>query len=350
MAEEWEYRPTFEDVPPQKDAREDATEEPAGQAAFPEAEASSSEPSGDGSFAAELAELEPQDTVYEAAGSPTPSEEGGVPVSAAYAEASAAAKRPLRAGDVARGIAGALLGALVGAVPWFLMSTFGLNPIATFINGFLNNETAVYVIIYILTGLFGAVIGLGAFYGYRLLRGARRRGALFGAVGGASLLSVLLVNYASLFFLYWQYFMNYLAYMGYERQAGDTAMLVKTCAAAALQVMVTPDILFLIGLTALFCAGTLLLLKKPLRAYAPARTVVTTAALPGTGAEEAGGAEAADTNEACAQGEGAGDGVWDSEADGADAPLWADAPETESEAAAEAPADGISPEEAAPLA
>lgn len=66
-----------------------------------------------------------------------------------------------------RGVAGAFLGALVGVIPWVL-------------SGFLGFQL----------WLFGILVSVAAFYGYRQLRGAHATGFAVGAIVVASLLAV----------------------------------------------------------------------------------------------------------------------------------------------------------------
>lgn len=92
----------------------------------------------------------------------------------AYAEGAAASsfdnkfqsyREPLAA--YFRGAAGALLGALVGVIPWVL-------------SGFLGFQL----------WIFGILVSVAAFYGYRQLRGAHATGFAVGAIVIASLLAV----------------------------------------------------------------------------------------------------------------------------------------------------------------
>lgn len=90
------------------------------------------------------------------------------------------------AGSYFRGILGALLGAVVGAIPWFIVSTF--------LNYFV--------------GLLGFVIGLGAFFGYRLMKGARNTVFAFVAIILSSILAICLAEYADYFYRVWAYLMD----------------------------------------------------------------------------------------------------------------------------------------------
>ena len=78
-------------------------------------------------------------------------------------------------GSVLLGVVGALLGALVGAVPWFLVSTF----------------TSFYV------GWLGFLAGWAAAFGYQKLRGRRSFGLAMATVVVCSLLALVVAEYGS---------------------------------------------------------------------------------------------------------------------------------------------------------
>ena len=78
-------------------------------------------------------------------------------------------------GSALMGIFGALLGALVGAVPWFLVSTF----------------TSFYV------GLLGFLVGWAAAFGYRKLKGRKSFGLAMAVVVICSLLALVAAEYGS---------------------------------------------------------------------------------------------------------------------------------------------------------
>lgn len=82
-------------------------------------------------------------------------------------------------GGYVRGFAGALLGALIGVIPWFLASTF--------INFFV--------------GWLGFLVGVAACWGYRKLRGARRPGYAMTVVIVCSVLALVLAEFASWMFV-----------------------------------------------------------------------------------------------------------------------------------------------------
>lgn len=77
------------------------------------------------------------------------------------------------------GLAGALLGALAGAIPWFLVSTF----------------TAFFV------GWLGFLVGWAASWGYQKLRGAKKRGYAAAVVLLSSILAILAAEVGSWMFV-----------------------------------------------------------------------------------------------------------------------------------------------------
>lgn len=77
------------------------------------------------------------------------------------------------------GLAGALLGALAGAVPWFLVSTF----------------TAFFV------GWLGFLVGWAASWGYQKLRGAKKRGYATAVVLLSSILAIFAAEVGSWMFV-----------------------------------------------------------------------------------------------------------------------------------------------------
>ena len=82
-------------------------------------------------------------------------------------------------GSVPMGIVGALLGALVGAVPWFLVSTF----------------TSFYV------GWLGFLVGWAAAFGYQKLKGRKSFGLAIAAVVISSLLALVAAEYGKWMYL-----------------------------------------------------------------------------------------------------------------------------------------------------
>lgn len=79
------------------------------------------------------------------------------------------------AGSYILGFAGALLGAVIGVIPWFLASTF-----ANFFVGWL-----------------GFLVGVAACWGYRKCRGARRTGYAMTVIVICSVLALVLAEFAS---------------------------------------------------------------------------------------------------------------------------------------------------------
>lgn len=75
------------------------------------------------------------------------------------------------------GILGALAGAIIGALPWFVAETF--------LHYFLS--------------ILGAVISLASFYGYKLLGGIRKKGFALTVIIISSILAVIFAEYASQF-------------------------------------------------------------------------------------------------------------------------------------------------------
>ena len=86
---------------------------------------------------------------------------------------------PEAEGSVPMGVIGALLGALAGAVPWFLVSTF----------------TSFYV------GWLGFLVGWAAAFGYRKLKGRRSFGPAMVTVVISSLLALVAAEYGSWMFV-----------------------------------------------------------------------------------------------------------------------------------------------------
>ena len=78
-------------------------------------------------------------------------------------------------GSVPRGVIGALLGALVGAIPWFLVSTF----------------TSFYV------GWLGFLVGWAAAFGYQKLKGRKSFGFAVTVMVVCSLLALIVAEYGS---------------------------------------------------------------------------------------------------------------------------------------------------------
>lgn len=83
------------------------------------------------------------------------------------------------------GLVGALLGAVIGCIPWFIVSTF--------MNYFV--------------GLLGFVVGIASFFGYKLLKGPKKTVYAFGTILLCSALCVLLSGVVS----YYVMTMNLLA-------------------------------------------------------------------------------------------------------------------------------------------
>ena len=114
----------------------------------------------------------------------------------------AAAEKPT-VGSYFLGLLGALLGALVGVIPWFIVSTF-----FSFFVGWL-----------------GFVVGLASFFGYKLFKGARSAPFAMVSVIVLSVVAICLAEFAGSVCVYWQAWAEIAEEQGVVLSAGELFQL-----------------------------------------------------------------------------------------------------------------------------
>ncbi len=129
------------------------------------------------------------------------------------------------------GLLGALLGALIGAIPWYIVSTH-----FDFFVGYL-----------------GFLIGICAFFGYKLFRGARNTVYAIAIVILCAIFALLLSMYASCFTKIWDTFDEYGVFSDSDMSFSNQFDLVfkstnKALAESEVQKKLLPSLLVGLGL------------------------------------------------------------------------------------------------------
>jgi len=119
------------------------------------------------------------------------------------------------------GLLGALFGALVGVIPWFLASTF--------LNFFI--------------GYLGFLVGFASFFGYKLFRGARKSGYALAVVMICSIFALIFAEYLSCFYNVWTFYVEELAAEGITLANVYMDKFVKLCFEATTEVIFSSDVI-----------------------------------------------------------------------------------------------------------
>jgi len=119
------------------------------------------------------------------------------------------------------GLLGALLGALVGVIPWFLASTF----------------------LHFFIGYLGFLVGFASFFGYKLFRGARKSGYALAVVMVCSIFALIFAEYLSCFYNVWTFYVKELAAEGMTLADVYMDKFVKLCFEATTDVIFSSDVI-----------------------------------------------------------------------------------------------------------